>query len=803
MRLAILLASAAILALADYPEDPYAVLGLSRRASQKEVKSAYKSLAKEWHPDKNQSPDASEKFMAISKAYEVLSDPLKRERYDKFGTFDESPQGRNAPGAGFDPFFGFGFGAFEDGFFANHRISLRQYTQTILEKSNEQPFIIYAYSNYCQLCFRLQNVWKAAVHDLEPLGYGIGTVNAMSDGNLLEKLRVTQLPTIVAVVEGRVVPLRHNMVHINDRIIRQFAQKVIPTYFITRVNSQASLTKFVEQWKTSNKVSVVILGATPEPRTRYLLAAMLYSQFARFAYVHLGDPSDEVASLRQSLLVKCTQCENVLIYNDFKESDAVGRLSISHANQLTKESLDSLIEKHKLLTLPRLSSMALLDAVCPVSSRSPRLLCVILPVTSSGAEAVHVDAFREFVKENGAAWAAKKIHFAYVFVDKQSDWMRPFVEKRKGQMSENSRDLLVIWRLEYVKVKFAWLEGAWTGRRQQTEEAIVKVVENKIRLDDVARLSIMTNEYALSWFTRWCRALWRMLETLWFYVTQEEAYIVLSAVGTFLVIMLGGYALNYVNQSEDFKKKPKTNRTEKDADWHPDDPKVKKDQESVSQLKAQRMMSTMKPLMHELRAETYFGMIRLLKPGCRSLVLIVDEESQERLTQQFAQYIYPIRNNKTFSFGFLVVDKNLPWFRKLLEHTLPLGEDATPKDGETTLYEKLKSINPRQTVGTVLALCGWKLYFSIYHPKHAECSRRFLADSDEDFSDSDDYDGVFGRGSEELGATREEKARLQRNVSRRYVNVENVLNGFPNWLDRLLEGSIRRYYIPEWPDNLK
>ena len=49
------------------------------------------------------------------------------------------------------------------------------------------------------------------------------------------------------------------------------------------------------------------------------------------------------------------------------------------------------------------------------------------------------------------------------------------------------------------------------------------------------------------------------------------------------------------------------------------------------------------PLMHELRAETYFGMIRLLKPGCRSLVLLVDEENKERLLRQFAQYIFPIR----------------------------------------------------------------------------------------------------------------------------------------------------------------
>ena len=52
--------------------------------------------------------------------------------------------------------------------------------------------------------------------------------------------------------------------------------------------------------------------------------------------------------------------------------------------------------------------------------------------------------------------------------------------------------------------------------------------------------------------------------------------------------------------------------------------------------------------MHELRAETYFGMIRLLKPGCRSLVLLVDEENKERLLRQFAQYIFPIRKSVFF-----------------------------------------------------------------------------------------------------------------------------------------------------------
>src|ERR671919_1521397 len=66
--------------------DYYAALGVSREATAEEVKHAYRKLARQHHPDANQQdPDAAERFKEITRAYEVLSDPNKRQRYDTFG----------------------------------------------------------------------------------------------------------------------------------------------------------------------------------------------------------------------------------------------------------------------------------------------------------------------------------------------------------------------------------------------------------------------------------------------------------------------------------------------------------------------------------------------------------------------------------------------------------------------------------------------------------------------------------------------------------------------------------------------
>jgi molecular chaperone DnaJ len=103
--------------------DLYSVLGVERGASDAEVKRAFRRLAQQWHPDVNQDPAAQERFKEINEAYQVLSDPQRRQQYDTFGRAGLGGFGGGDGGAGFEGFGGFGdiFDAFFGGAAAGAR----------------------------------------------------------------------------------------------------------------------------------------------------------------------------------------------------------------------------------------------------------------------------------------------------------------------------------------------------------------------------------------------------------------------------------------------------------------------------------------------------------------------------------------------------------------------------------------------------------------------------------------------------------------------------------------------------------
>ena len=109
--------------------DPYKVLGVSKDASDADIKKAYRHLSKKYHPDLNHEAGAEEKFKQVNDAYDILKDPQKKAQYDQFGS--TGGQGFGGAGGygnagGFDGFGGFGdMGDIFSSFFGGGRTQSR------------------------------------------------------------------------------------------------------------------------------------------------------------------------------------------------------------------------------------------------------------------------------------------------------------------------------------------------------------------------------------------------------------------------------------------------------------------------------------------------------------------------------------------------------------------------------------------------------------------------------------------------------------------------------------------------------
>lgn len=752
--------------------DPYKILGVDKYTNSQEIRRAYKELAKEWHPDKSSHPDAEVKFVQIKQAYELLSDTDRRRLYDQHGVTNEdshlfkqkhdySQYGRYAPEP-LEEFFGKKF-YFDHDISVYHKLSIttNYYEQIVVPKSNSVPYILLFYNDWCFRCTHMVGAFKKLIEILEPLGIQFATVNAAHEQRLFRFAGLSDLPSLVFVLNGHNYIFRESA--FTSQKVVEFIRRKMPYRLILSVED-SNIDGFLGGWM-DNKVRALILEPRNQTRLRYILAAFAFRKRVSFGFVHLENKNCQEIKRRFQIH---PNLDTLLLFNEFIERP-VASVSMLDIPALT---LNSIISSNQYLALPRLSSQEILEGICPAEWNRPRKkLCVVLITENSDDHTVARDVFRNIAHQS--SYNLEKVRFAYIFKEKQIDFINAI---SKGSADDKLFQIVALWRRDTSHVKYEWVNGANLDFKSSNHQSSDHLIyHTKIKIDHTIQKLLKTSEaltfeafvknlldeHAQGLVHKWISKALYIYEYLLDSIEEEHILATLSLLGTIGFMFAVGYVMVYFVRAEEENLK---------ANGHISSKYVSKKIPNNPELK-----------LHELRAEKYNGMVRLLKPGCRTLILITDLQSRTKLIPPFHKSVWPYRRNKTLIFGHMLIEKGIFWYAELLRLSL--------------CETKNLQINPRNCIGTVIALNGHRKYFCMYHAKHPETTRgvkRMEKITRQLVKRSDDPEaGTFFRiGNSEESDENEPTILLE----------ENLLDGLSNWLDRLFEGTTHRYYINYWPD---
>lgn len=767
----LLLLTLAVLIEAKDRFRPYEILGIKRGASQQEVKKAYRRLVKEAHPDRNKAADAQEKFVLLTRAYELLSDPERRRNYDNHGVTEDTPNFNkkhdysqyNRFGDPFDhlrDLFGENFNSFKQGgtrenIFHKQSITYKAYANNLVPNSYKQPYLILFYSDWCFSCAQVIPMWAKLVEELEPIGFGLATVHTEHERELARKIGVKELPHLVLLTDGKVTHYRESMLSVVK--VLEFIRRKLPYKLVQRI-TEDNLDEFLNGWM-DNRVRVLIFGKLDVVRLRYLTSGFKFRERAAIGYVQLNGANTKAVVDRFHVDMKK---DTLLLFQEDTDKP-VATLAMA---DLPTDTILSVIDQHQFLQLPRLSSQKVFDTLCPEeSSKTRKKLCVVLFTKDSEEQNEYRQTMREFILNN--RFSPERVRFTYLLAERQQQFVSTVT---KGGSEDPNLKVMVLWRRGNGAVKYEWLENRWevgpgNASTDELKETLQRLLSANEVLSGEAIIEHLVDEHASSIFARIANKMIEMSEILRDNITKDELIPAASLVVTVAVIIAGGYVMSYL---------------------------VKIEEENVQKqlgargLKVDRKGKVVPELkIHELRAETYNGMIRLLKPGCRTVVLIVDRESKEKLVAKFYKHAWPFRRNKTLMFGFMYIEKGLSWYKKILNLTLPEPRDI--------------KINPKNCIGTVLSLNGHRRYFCMYHAKHPEATRRpgyYTASGA--FMGFDSEDEISDNETDVERAT--QPAPVLDSPDHLPIFEDQLLDGLQNWMDRLFEGSTYRYHVNYWPE---
>lgn len=387
-----------------------------------------------------------------------------------------------------------------------------------------------------------------------------------------------------------------------------------------------------------------------QPRLRYLLSAFQFRHRVAFGFVELN--SDQSKQIKGRYQINPTM-DSLLLFNE----DAERPVASVAMSEIPLPTLTNVIGTNQYLALPRLSSQAMLDGVCPSEWNRPRKkLCVILIAdsTSSAYNAAR-DALRKIALES--QFTKERVRFAYLLREKQTDFVNALEAKSRQKDEESSGDgenddLVVIWRRDPTHIKFEWVVDArlnavnasFNQTKQKVDETIQRLLKANEAMTNEAEVQDLLDEHAQGTFSKILTKVLIAVEYLGDNLGEEHVWPAISVVATVAFILGVGYLMSYLVKMEEeaIKKKQKMGGgAAGDAGTSGGGGEGGGGAATAGGGKAANYVPELK--LHELRAEKYNGLVRLLKPGCRTIILVTDMQSRNKLIPAFHKAVWPYR----------------------------------------------------------------------------------------------------------------------------------------------------------------
>uniref|UniRef100_A0A665T3D6 DnaJ homolog subfamily C member 16 n=1 Tax=Echeneis naucrates TaxID=173247 RepID=A0A665T3D6_ECHNA len=744
--------------------DPYKVLGVTRSASQAEIKKVYKRLAKEWHPDKNRNPGAEDMFIKITKSYEILSNEDKRANYDRYGQTDDT----QAYGSGryghrhdsfyFDEsFFNFPFNSKTHRDFADSKFTLHfnQYINDVVPDSYKRPYLIKITSDWCFSCIHIEPVWKEVVQEMETLGVGIGVVDVGYERRLANHLGAHRTPSILGVINGKVTFFHYAVA---KEHLRQFVEDLLPQRLVERVTDKNDL-QFLNSWHEINKPHVLLFDQVPVVPLLYKLTAFAYKDYMQFGYVDQG--LSETANLQKQFNIN-TYAPTMLVFKENIDKPA----DIIQAKGMKKQIIDEFMANNKFLLAPRLVNQKLFDELCPVKQfHRRRKYCVLLITRDEETFSFGNQEFLSFASTN----TKEVVRFAYVYQRLQQPLCDILTQnKDSGQIGSSAPVVILERRNAAGKVLFKPVT-AWNGSEEDKQcllDELERLHKDPSILIHDAMLPELNNEFASMFVIRWIYASYDYLSEVIddiLHNNWREMMPLLSLIFSALFILFGTvviqafrlilndeytYILIKLFVSTVNFRLPKKNFVE----------------------------------VTELTDITYMSNLVKLRPGHMNIVLVLTDASKNILLSKFAKEVYSFTGSLTLHFSFLNIDKHSEWMNTMLEYAQDAMQiDADEDDGGNHKIDY---------TGYVLALNGHKKYLCLFKPVYTG--------EDHEGKSSEDEGGATGRlRSSSRDDHPPRKSNRSRSIST--LQIHHKLDRLGLWMERLMEGTLPRYYIPAWP----